>query len=142
MQFIRNLASDVEQILTLRDLHAESDPDAVFVGPALHQLHLSPSSIASPSTISVNGTQVSPDASPVKFPASTTAPNGTKNGFTEIRQIAMLLLSSNPNEYLDPMIRRKRYYLLRSNDLAEALRKVRYPIERRLQCQDLILLIR
>lgn len=62
--------------------------------------------------------------------------------FNEVQQLVTLMTVGQPHEYLDPVLRNRKYPNLRPNDLVIALQKVKEPLTVQRSFQDFILLLR
>lgn len=62
--------------------------------------------------------------------------------FAETKQLVMLMLAEQVHEFLDPIVRNRKYPNLRSGEIVQVLQKVKEPMSVRRNFEDMILLLR
>jgi len=62
--------------------------------------------------------------------------------FNKPRQLFALIASDNPHEFMDPVVRNRKYSSLNSVTVVKGLEKLKEPAAKRRLAEDLILLLR
>ena len=62
--------------------------------------------------------------------------------FSDTRELVELMMSEHVHEYLDPVVRNRKYPNLRSGDIIPVLEKIKDPPAKRRNFEDMILLLR